>query len=65
MQEVLPATLEFLGTFLIGIAVLRVHTTLGREHKIDKKVLKLIRKEKFVTILGLILITLGYIIHVF
>ncbi|NCN99303.1 hypothetical protein COU62_02175 [Candidatus Pacearchaeota archaeon CG10_big_fil_rev_8_21_14_0_10_35_219] len=65
MNEVIPTTLEFLGTFLIGIAVLRVHIKLGKEHKIDKKVLKAIRREEILTLIGLILITISFILHFF
>ena len=65
MVEVIATslTLEFVGTMLIGIAVLRVHMRLRKEHRIDKKVLKTIKREQRLTKLGLILITLGFIIN--
>jgi hypothetical protein len=62
-EEVIPITLEFVGTVLIGIAVLRVHTKVSREHKIDKKVLKSISRERTWTIAGLALIAAGYILN--
>ena len=55
--------LEFIGTMLIGIAVLRVHMRLGTEHKIDDRVFKAIRREQWLTKLGLVLITLGFILN--
>lgn len=61
----LPITLEFIGTMLIGLAVLRVHTKLGKEHKIDKKVLRSIKREHVWTVTGMILITLGFILQLF
>jgi len=63
MEPFIPLTLEFLGTLLIGVAVLRVHMKMRKEHKIDDKVMRAIRREKYITIIGLILITLGYILN--
>ena len=56
--------LEFIGTVLIGIAILRVHNRMELEHKIDRKVLKAIKREQWFTKLGLILISLGFIINI-
>ena len=61
--QILALTLEFIGTVLIGIAVLRVHMKIRHEHKIDKKVLRSIKKERRLTIGGLILITIGFILN--
>jgi len=63
VPEVIPLTLEFIGTLLIGLAVLKVHARIRVEHKIDRRVRKIIKKERTITILGLILITLGFILH--
>lgn len=63
VPTVIPLTLEFLGTLLIGLAVLKVHARIRVEHKIDKSVRKIIKKERTITILGLILITLGFILN--
>ncbi len=59
----LSLTLDFLGTLLIGIAVLRVHLKMGKEHRIGEKVLKAIRREQWLTILGIILIILGFLLN--
>jgi len=63
MEPFIPLTLEFVGTLLIGLTVLRVHMKLRKEHKIDKAVERAIRKEKYLSILGLIFIILGYILN--
>lgn len=65
IPEVIPISLDFLGTLLIGFAVLQVHTKLGIEHQIDDKVTNIIHKEHLITIIGLILITLGFILQFF
>ena len=66
MSEVIEAIAlisEFMGTIFIGFAVLKVHTRVGKEHKIDKPVIKLIQKERTFTIIGLLLITIGFILN--
>tara|TARA_Y100000034_G_scaffold136664_1_gene214748 strand:- start:1162 stop:1365 length:204 start_codon:yes stop_codon:yes gene_type:complete len=65
IPAVLPLTLEFLGTLLIGLSVLRVHTHLSKEKKIDKHIINDIRKEKKWTFIGLILIAIGFILNFF
>ncbi len=49
-----------LGKLVLGIAVLRVHAYILREHKIDQVVLRAIKRERYVTALGILLIVLGY-----
>lgn len=53
-------TVGVIGKVVLGIAVLRVHSGIMHEHKIDGVVIKAIKKEKWVTILGLALIVFGY-----
>lgn len=62
---ILALTLEFVGTILIGLSVLRVHLKLEEEHKVDKKVERSIERERVMTILGLLLIALGFILSFF
>jgi hypothetical protein len=63
ISTVIPLTLDFLGTLLIGYAVLKVHSRIGKEHKIDKHVWQTIKKERTITYIGLILIVLGFIFN--
>ena len=63
IPELFPITLEFIGTILIGIAVPRVHTKVSKEHRIDKKVLRSIKRERSWTIVGIMLITVGFLIN--
>ncbi len=57
-------TLGTIGKLILGIAVLRVHIRIFEEHKIDGVVLKAIKREHLVTIIGLIFIVLGYVLEV-
>ena len=53
-------TLGTIGKLVLGYAVLRAHVFIIREHRIDDVVLRAMRREQYVTVLGLILIVLGY-----
>ncbi len=57
-------TLGTIGKLILGIAVLRVHIWIFREHRIDNVVLNAIKREHVVTIIGLGFIVLGFILEV-
>ena len=59
------ATFDVIGKVLIGIAVLFVHKHILEEHKIDKDVLKQMKKEQLIGGLGILFVLIGYVIHVF
>ncbi len=61
----LGLTLGTVGKLVLGVAVLRVHVHILKEHKIDGIVLQSMKREQFVTIIGLLLIVLGYALEVF
>jgi hypothetical protein len=58
-------TLGTIGKLVLGIAVLRVHIRIFHEHSIDGVVLKAIKREHWVTIIGLLLIVVGYLLEVY
>lgn len=51
--------LDTTGKIFIGLAVLMVHQHIFREHKIDKVVLRTMRKEWMLTLSGIVLIVIG------
>lgn len=57
-------TLGMAGKVLLGIAVLRVHMGIFKEHKIDGKVLDAIVRERYVTYFAILLIVLGYVCEI-
>ena len=63
MFEVVALTLDFIGKILIGVSVLFVHNRVSIEKKIDKYVLKEMKREKLIAILGIIFISIGYVLH--
>lgn len=57
-------TLGTIGKLVLGIAVLRVHVYILREHKIDNVVLNALRREQYVTFFGLMLIVIGFLLEI-
>jgi len=60
----LGLTLGTSGKLVLGLAVLRAHMHIVHEHKIDGVVLQAMTRERYVTLLGLALILVGYILEV-
>lgn len=61
-MDYLPATLEVVGSVLIGWAALRVHDRVLHEHKIDKKVVTTMRVEQKLGILGIVMVIAGFLL---
>ena len=57
-------TLGTIGKLVLGWAVLRVHMYIYREHDIDNVVLRAIKREEYITLIALILITIGFVFEV-
>ncbi len=57
-------TIGVAGKIILGTAVLLVHLKIFEERKIDRAVLKSIRTEHLLTILGILLIVAGYVLEV-
>ena len=57
------ATLEVVGTVLIGWAALRVHHRVLYEHKIDERVMKVMRTEQKLGFFGIFMVVLAYVLY--
>lgn len=57
-------TIGMVGKIVLGIAVVRVHMIMLREHKLDTAVFNSIKRERLITILGVLLIILGYVLEI-
>ena len=57
-------TIGTFGKVIVVLAVLHMHHSLVKEHRIDKKVILSYRQERVLTFIGLILITLGYLLEI-
>lgn len=56
-------TLDGMGKVLLGVTVYFVHTRIIKEGKVDKKVLREMQKERRFALVGVVLIILGYFMH--
>lgn len=57
-------TLGTAGKLLLGFAVLRVHTRIREEKRIDEVVIRTIKREEVLTALAVLLIIAGYVLEV-
>ncbi len=57
-------TFGVIGKVLLGVTVIKVHAKIVTEHKIDGIVLSEIRFEKYLAILGIIFMVIGYLLEV-
>ena len=57
-------TLSMLGKVVLGICVLSVHAKILKEHRIDSDVLSRMSHERYVAILGITFIIVGYLAEI-
>ena len=57
-------SLKTLGEVVVGLAVILVHVRIMKEHKLDRRVYKSIRNEKFWGLVGVVLIISGFLLEV-
>lgn len=63
MLDMIASTCDLSGKVLLGVAVILVHRKMMQEHRIDRIVMREIRLEEFLTALGIVLMVLGYVLH--
>ena len=62
---IIGATFDVIGKILIGITVLIVHGHVIKDRKITREVIKEMKYEQLLGLLGIIFIIIGYFIHIF
>lgn len=58
-------TIGVIGKILLAVGVILAHSTLAHEHRIDQKVIRSFRTEHTITIIGIVLIVIGYLIEIY
>ena len=58
-------TISVVGKLFLAIGVLKAHSEIAHEHRIDAKVLRTFRTERWLTIIGIALIVLGYGLEIY
>ncbi|MCR4283703.1 MAG: hypothetical protein NUV64_00080 [Parcubacteria group bacterium] len=59
----LAHTLDVLGKLMVGFTAIAVHHRFLKEHKVDGRVLRTMKKEQLVGVLGMIFMIIGYLIR--
>ena len=63
MELLIGETLDVVGKIMIAFTVLMVHHRFRKEHKVDEKVFKAMRREQVIGLLGIALIVIGYFLR--
>lgn len=64
MLPLLSASLTAIGEITVAYTVIKVHERIMKEHRIDAKVLKTMRREQSLAISGVIMIAAGWILYI-
>jgi len=62
IATVIGPTMSFIGHVIIAIVVVVVHHQVAAEHEIDRKVILSMHREQIIACIGILCITIGYII---
>lgn len=57
-------TFGTIGKVMLALAVLHMHHTLVREHRVDKFVILSYKQERILTFFGVVLIVTGYVMEI-
>ena len=63
-MELIGFILDIIGKVMIAFTALMVHHRFSVEHKVDEKVFAVMRREKIIGILGIILMIVGFLLQV-
>ena len=61
--EFLGFTLDVVGKVMVAFTAIMVHRRFRKEHKIDEKVFRSMRREQLLGIIGISLIILGFLLQ--
>ena len=62
--EFIGLTLDFLGKILVAFTAIMVHHRFRKEHKVDERIFKAMRREQLLGIIGIGAIILGFILQI-
>lgn len=62
-MELIGFTLDVIGKVMVAYTAIMVHYRFWKEHKIDEAVFELMKRERFIGIVGIICIVIGYFLQ--
>lgn len=57
-------SLDVLGKIMVAFTAIMVHHRFRKEHKVDERVFRSMRREQVIAIMGIALIIVGYLLQV-
>lgn len=58
-------TVSVIGKVLLAVGVLKAHSEIAHEHKIDERVIRSFKTERWLTMIGISLIVIGYAMEIY
>lgn len=62
--EFIGFTLDVIGKIMVAFTAIAVHRRVWKEHRIDGRVFREMRKEQVIGVLGIALIIAGYLLQI-
>lgn len=62
--EFLGFTLDVIGKVMVAFTAIMVHRRFRKEHKVDERVFRSMRREQLLGIIGISLIIIGFILQI-
>lgn len=62
--EFLGFTLDVIGKIMVAFTALMVHYRFRKEHKVDERIFRSMRREQVLAIIGIVLIISGYFLQI-
>ena len=62
-MELLGFTLDVLGKTMVAFTAIMVHHRFRKEHKVDERVFRSMRREQVIAVAGIILIIAGFFLQ--
>ena len=61
--EFIGFTLDVVGKVMVALTAIMVHRRFRKEHKIDERVFRAMRREQLLGVVGILLIVLGFLLQ--
>jgi len=61
--DIVGLVLEFIGTIMIAYTVMRVHYRVWKEHALDNKVFRAMKREQGIGVLGVLFVAAGFLLQ--
>ena len=58
-------TVSLIGKILLATGVIVAHSKIAHEHRIDMAVIKTFKREQIITVIGILLIIIGYFMEIY